>query len=165
MKKIFLLLLCSILIFSSSGCNRKTSDAKDRRILDAIGTLSDYWSNTYYEKENIDDKYLEIINTQIINIKDDIDEDISKSDMFKDIDYIVEFDLISNYFDTSPYYNNMCIDNCVIVYKDGSSKVGRNPLNIYRSTTFSNDFSPFIESVEKFHGDYDQIIISGNENE
>ncbi|MBR5507210.1 MAG: hypothetical protein IKV88_04115 [Clostridia bacterium] len=53
-------MLCSILIFSSSGCNRKTSDAKDRRILDAIGTLSDYWSNTYYEKENIDDNYLEI---------------------------------------------------------------------------------------------------------
>ena len=74
------------------------------------------------------------------------------------MDYIVEFELISNYHETAPYYFNVWQDNFVIVYKDGTTKVSNNLLNIYRTTTYSTDFSPIIESLEEFHDEYDQIL-------
>ena len=164
--KVLVLLLTSILILSLVGCtaniagnNNDTATSEDERVLDAINILKQQWEKDYNEF-NIEDKYLEIVNTTIINIKDHIDpeETYDYGYLFEDVDYIVEFELLSNFMETSPYYNNIGTFNCVIVYKDGTSEVSKNLLNQYKSTTYSADFSPIIESVECFHGEYDQVL-------
>ena len=164
--KVLVLLLTSILILSLVGCtantagnNNDTATSEDERVLDAINILKQQWEKDYNEF-NIEDKYLEIVNTTIINIKDHIDpeETYDYGYLFEDVDYIVEFELLSNFMETSPYYNNIGTFNCVIVYKDGTSEVSKNLLNHYKSTTYSADFSPIIESVECFHGEYDQVL-------
>ena len=164
--KPFILLLSLTVLLILSGCgSTKTETQKvkgnDKRVLDAIEIISAHWSEAYEESSlNIEDKYLEIINTRIINIKNNIDTDEThgKDSYFKGVDYIVEFDLISNYFDSAPYYSNVMQNNSVVVYKDGTAKVSNNLFNIYRSITYSNDFSPIIESIEDLHGEYDQVL-------
>ena len=159
---IMIISIFSLLLLA--GCNAsKMGTSKnigsDKRVLDAIEIVAEHWNNEYEERE-IEDKYLEIINTRIIKIKENIDSKqiFEKDDLFKGIDYIVEFELISNYYETAPYYFSVWQDNFVIVYKDGTTKVSNNLLNMYRGTTYSNDFSPIIESVEDFHSDYDQVL-------
>ena len=164
MKKYLTIFICLLIIASFVGCsNSQTEEQKkvgsDERVLDAIDVISEHWNNEYEERE-IKDKYLEITNTRIVNIKDDINSEAiyGKDDLFKGIDYIVEFELISNYHETAPYYFNVWQDNFVIVYKDGTTKVSNNILNMYKAATYSTDFSPIIESLEEFHDEYDQIL-------
>ena len=137
----------------------KKENGNDKRVLNAINVLEKHWEKEY-ERRDIEDKYLEIINTRIINIKGKInpEEIYGKGDLFEGIDYIVEFDLMSNYTDTTPYYFNVCTDNWVVVHKDGTKEVSKNLLNMYRATTYSSDFTPIIESIEELRGEYDQIL-------
>lgn len=159
-KSLLFYLLCIAIAFSATGCS-----TKDKRVLDAIEVLTERWED-YYDEYKWDgnkagDRYLEIVNTRIVNIKDVIESDkFAKRDkMFEDIDYIVEFELVSNHFDTTPYYFNAFLLNSVVVYKDGKTEVSDyNLFNAYRSATFSNDFSHIIESIEELHGEYDQVI-------
>jgi len=157
-KSFFLLTLVACLMLT--GCNgRENANKSDKRVLNAINVLEEHWDKVY-EQNDIENKYLEIINTRIINIKSNInsEEVYGKEDIFNNIDYIVEFELISNYYNTEPYFCNAYVNNWVVVYKDGTSEVSRNLFNIYRATTYSTDFSPIIESIEDFHGDYDQAL-------
>ena len=144
-----------------NGCAGKgIANKSDKRVLNAINVLQEHWESVYEEYDTIKDKHLEIINTRIINIKSKINsEEVSgEEDLFNQIDYVVEFELLSNYYDTSPFFFNAYVDNWVVVYKDGTSKVSRNLLNIYRATTYSSDFSPIIESIEEFNSRYDQVL-------
>ncbi len=163
MKK-HIILITLILIFLLVGCSSSETEksrniGSDKRVTDAIGIVAEHWNNEY-EKSEIEDKYLEITNTRIIEIKDNINSEkiFGKDDLFKEIDYIVEFELLSNLFDSAPYYFNVCRDNFVIVYEDGNTKVSNNLFNVYRAATYSADFTPIIDSIEDFHGEYDQIL-------
>ena len=163
-KKFFLVTMSLILILAITGCSRATNGNKanigsDKRVVEAIETITEFWENDYV-KNKIEDRYLKIINTRVINIKNNInsEEIFNKDDLFENVDYIVEFELLSNYFDTAPYYSNVGTNNCVIVYKDGTAMVQRNPLLLYRSATYSNDFSSIIESIEDFDEQYNHII-------
>jgi len=163
-KKIFLIILSLVLTLVFTSCsNIKQEDevniGSDERIINAIETIKECWEKDY-SKNEIEDRFLKIIDTKIININKDIDSEKihNKDDLFKEVDYIVEFELISNYFDTSPYYSNAMSNNCVVVYRDGSAKVQRNPLLLYRTTTYSNDFSPIIESIEEMDAQYNHVI-------
>ncbi len=158
-KSFILLTLATCLMLT--GCNgRGVINKSDKRVLNAINVLEEHWDKVYEQDDNIEDKYLEIINTRIINIKSNInsEEVRGKEDLFNSIDYVVEFELLSNYFNTAPYFLNAYVDNWVVVYKDGTSEVSRNLLNIYRSSTYSTDFSPIIESIEEFDSQYDQVL-------
>ena len=161
-KKFLLFTISLILILVIIGCSSTVNDSiddigSDKRVSDAIETISEFWGNHYDEYE-FEDKYLKIINTRIINIKNNISEDVHRGDMFEDIDYIVEFELLSNYYNTAPYYVNIGINNCVTVHKDGTVDIQKSPLDLYRSRTFSTDFSPIIESIEDFESQYNQVI-------
>lgn len=167
LKKFGVFIVSVALLILVSGCKDEEKSEKhtDKRVINAIDVLSDNWQERYAsswedEEKEVEDKYLEITNTTIINIKEEIDTEkypdaIKK---FCDIDYIVEFELRSNYFESAPYYYNVGMANCVIVYKDGTTEVGNNLLNVYRSMTYSSDFTPIIDSIEEFHGEYDRVI-------
>ena len=170
-KKLSALILSLVFVLSLTGCMASREDdekkKKDERVLNAIEELKDYWKN-YYDEKGIKDTYLEITNTQIINIKDELTVDEKYKEraesLFGEIDYIVEFGLLSNALDfhsenSSEFYFNYLINNCIVVYKDGKIEVAETHLlNAYRSMTYSTDFSGIIESIENVHGEYDQVI-------
>lgn len=86
--------------------------------------------------------YFEIKNTRVIEIGD------TDIELFKDIDYIVEFVLFTDYFGSAPYYSSIGISDTVVVYSDGTMEVpNMNLLTAYRSRYYSTDFSDIIKKV------------------
>ena len=154
-KKLLLLAISLILIIVITGCS---SSKSDKRVTEAIETVSEFWDN-YYDKNEFENKYLKIINTRIVNIKNNLSDEVLRGDLIEDIDYIVEFELLSSYpYGTTPYYINTGINNCVVVHKDGTVDVQKSPLYLYSARTFTTDFSLIIESIEDFGEQYNQII-------
>ena len=77
---------------------------------------------------------------------------------FSDVSYVIEFALYTNYLFTAPYYMPATYYNdTVIVHKDGSMEVSGNPFQLYRSRTFDNDFSPFLDEIWDYQGEYNCI--------
>lgn len=166
--KCFGLALLFVLVGIVGACNGNkegetvANHKEDKRVTEAIEVLSNGWKEVYANAEFVtSDHYLEIINTRIINIKENIDpkQVHEKNDLFDDLDYIVEFELMSNYWGSSPYYPNVCLYGNVVKKKDGTAEVIQySLLNSYRASVYDTDFSPIIESIENFHGEYDGVI-------
>ncbi|MDO5144335.1 MAG: hypothetical protein Q4E72_06985 [bacterium] len=123
----------------------------------AVDVLTNHWKNEIYADPTLDGTsgYFEILAAQATYIKRDFavqDEYASASDaLFENVYCVVDFVILSDYFDTAPYYWDAGIDNCVVVYRDGSMEVSRQSLfNQYRARTYSNDFSAIIDRVERF---------------
>lgn len=155
LKKISIYFIFAALFFSLVACSNE-SDTKDigsdERVLEAIEILSEHWDEVY-TKNDIEDKHLEIINTRIVNIKE------NNIDGFENVDYIVEFSLFSNFYNTTPYYSDIGMDDSVIVYKNGKTEVSRiNPFIRYKNTKYTSDFSDIIDSIEELHQEYNQVI-------
>ena len=158
-KKLLLLTISLILIIVITGCSGSKADkSSDERVTEAIETVSEFWDD-YYEKNEFENKYLKIINTRIVNIKNNFSDEVIRDDLIEDIDYIVEFELLSSYpYGATPYYINTGTNNCVVVNKDGTVNVQKSPLFLYSARTFTTDFSQIIESIEDFDSQYDQTI-------
>lgn len=168
-KRFFLVLLCMALMFLSSGCQNNTVNpylqtGNDLRVMSAIDSLKESWKEIYKKYEfnsdsKVEDKHLQIIHTNVINMKEDIElDDQSWEERFESIDYIVEFELLTNYFNSSPYYYNVHTNDCVVVYRDGRTEVTNSMLKKYSATTYLHDYSPMIESIEDLGSEYNQVI-------
>ncbi len=165
-RKILFVILSVILLLSVVGCKNNTiKQGTDQRVLVAIESLANKWKESYTELEeiqeaSIEDRYVQILHTRIVNIKDELDSNNQNEhqDIFEDIDYIVEFELLTNYLGTAPYYMNLKHCDSVIVYRDGKIEVTNNRFKHYSAITFSNDFSAIIESIEDFGSEYNQIL-------
>ena len=144
MKRILTVFLALTIVICLTACGGKT----DRVASKAVKELEDWWEEIYDESPDLSDRYFEIKNTRVITIKDNSKEE------FKDIEYVVEFVLFTNYFGTAPYYSDAGLYNNVIVYKDGSMKVTNNYLKRYREVTFNSDFSDIIESIDDLEDKY-----------
>ena len=94
------------------------------------------------------DRYFEIKNTRVLTIKE------NDSEQFSNIAYIIEFEIYTDIMGTAPYYYDWNYNDTVVVYQDGTMEVKTNPLIVYRSTTYSNDFSPFIEKIDDYQQQY-----------
>ena len=148
----FVLILITVFTICSCGNSKTAKTDSDKKVTSAINTLTEYWSSEYANK-HIGDKYLEIINTRIVNIKDTTVED------FQDIDYVVEFSLLSNFIDAQPNYYVDSFPASVIVRKDGTEvAMLKSPFNQYTAMKYTFDYSDIIESIENFHGQYDQVL-------
>ena len=147
MKKALLIILSFILAFCLTACdNNIPSDNNIPKELvdDAIEELKSEWKDIYNANQNhIEcDGYFEIKNTRIIEI------DKTDIEMFKDIEYIIEFVLYTDYFGSAPYYSSIGLSDSVIVYGNGAMEVsGRNLLEVYRAHTFDSDFSDIVKEV------------------
>ncbi len=145
MKK-FCMFLVLVLILSLTACS---SGGKNATVEDAITELKDFWkeqySDSYFEKS---DGYFEIKNTRVLTIKEN---DIEK---FKDVKYIVEFEIYTDHFATAPYYTRANIDNNVVIYEDGTMQVETNMIEMYRNNYFSTDYSDFLDSVKDYGVEY-----------
>ena len=150
MKRILCCLLTILMLFSLSSCKKEKKDIDGNIISNqdlnyvnkAIDIINQEWE-TVYSKINQSvqtDNMIEIINTRIIHIKD------NNNDYFKDVDAVVEFDLLTDYYGSAPYYMNVNQNDTVVFYKDGSSKL----LDIFRTyklKEFESDFSDIIENI------------------
>ncbi len=101
-----------------------------------------------------DELYLEIKNTRLITIKDNIDEDKDIYGIFKDVECVVEFMVINNSYDAAPYYFHF--NDSYAIYKDGSVKA-HNAFNLYRNRTYSTNFSGIIDEIYDFGGAFDMV--------
>lgn len=140
---------------------------EENLVAESVEIIKQYWrDNTYADEwyQEIEDSrgYLEIMNTRIAYIREEMDveegiKDTAES-IFGDLHCVVEFELMSDCYGTDPYYFNAGIDNCVTVYRDGRIEtVRKSPFDMYRSRTYSNDFSGIIESVHNLGSAYDAV--------
>ncbi len=165
-RKILFVILGVILLFSMVGCRNNTiNQGTDQRVAAAIESLANKWKECYAELEEIQeapikDQHVQILHTRIVNIKEELDTADGEEhlDIFEDIDYIVEFELLTNYLGAAPYYMNVKWNDSVIVYRDGTVAVTNNRFKHYSAITFSNDFSVIIESIEDFGSEYNQVL-------
>ena len=154
-KKILVLLLIVGCVLLSS-CDKM--EEYDAVICRAMDVLVDSWSEIYEKTPDITDRYLEIKNTRVIKIKENPNEKFAEIFGDKEIDYIVEFILYSNYFDSAPYYSNIGREDCVVFFSDGEIDMIQNPLNRYRNTTYNSDFSDIIESIADLGPAYNHVF-------
>lgn len=178
---IVLLMLCSCISYAESSIDLSALSPEELQKListaesqlqlndetmlhSAIEALIKHWKNEIYADPFLDESngYFEILSVQASYIKKEFatqDEFASSSDaMFEDVYCVVDFVILSDYFGSDPYYWDAGVDNCVVIYRDGTAEVLRQSLfNIYRARTYSNDFSEIIERVERFDLDDDSI--------
>lgn len=97
---------------------------KDERVDKAITALKEYWTGYYAEMSESEndrtngDWYLEIKNTRLVELGE------VEKDTLKDVEYVVEFMIYTNYYGFAPYYPSLDIRNCVLIYKDGNIEAG-----------------------------------------
>lgn len=141
--------------------------SEDKLVTQAIDNLKDYWREGSYAtgmyESNDKRGYLEILNTCVTYIKRDFSTQTEYAtepeSMFSNVYCVIDFVLLSDYFGSAPYYSDICMNNCVVVYLDGTMEVSRKPLfDLYRSRSFVSDFSPMIESVHNLGSAYDAVF-------
>lgn len=151
---VLLLFLCCATVQAETGdpgfLGAETTAGKTYQSIvePALEALKAHWKADYLRgKETAGHSgYLEIKNTRIIWIRDDIaaSGDQRAAEVFGDIDCFIEFMLLSDYYGSEPHYSNAGLYDCVIVQRDGTMTVSHDPLNHYRSRSYNPDFSGII---------------------
>ena len=157
MKKLITLFLSIILMINFVSCSSFVSNeeikepinAYDSVIKEAIDVVKDEWKNQYEEHNG--DAYFEIKNTRVIEIKDN---DIS---VVKDVKYIVEFILFTDYYGNAPYYSEAVVSNVAVIYKNGNAEITGDLFRRYSSATYSYDYSNIIKNIVDCGGKYNLI--------
>lgn len=151
MKKSLFIILSFILVFALSACGNNN---QNELVADAIAELKYEWEDIYNsDRLSTDcDGYFEIKNTRIIEIKK------TDTELFEDVEYIIEFVLYTDYFGSAPYYSSAGVSDSVVVYKDGTMEVAKsNFFNLYRMKTYSSDYSDIIEEVTDLENKYNCV--------
>ncbi len=157
MKKFLLCLLVAALLIPAGLCEAELDAAA------AVEVLKDYWRNEVYSFAEELPGYLEIKNTRVVVIADEIGiEDAFEQEQaekcFGGVDYIVEFMLYADMLGAAPYYQNADSWNCVAVREDGSMEVLiENPFDAYRARTYSLDVSGIVADVIDLNQEYNAV--------
>ena len=145
---VWVALLIISIVFSLTSCGIKNNEVnekqftKDEQYVEAaIKEVQKAWAKEYQNSYHADsDKTVNIINTRIIKIKD------NEHEYFHDVEAIVEFDIFSDYYGSSPYYINCQKNDSVVFHKNGTSEVF-DPLNPYRYTLEIDDYSDVVGEI------------------
>ena len=155
MKKCIAILVLAAVVLSVAACGSQNALPSDPNlqhneiVKTATEQLKSTWKEYYADPKNdYTDGYFEIKNVRVITIKNN---DI---ELLKDLAYIIEYELYTDYMGSAPYYENCGVNNNVVVYKNGTMKVASNFIRVYRGKTFQTDYSGFIESIDDYHGQY-----------
>lgn len=154
MKKILAFILIFVFVISLTACSseEKVNNQHNELITKALAEVEKTVKEEYNQSYSKGDGYFEIKNTRIIEIKE------NDTEIFKDIDYVIEFLSFNDYFGSAPYYNYTGIDDCAVVYKSGKIEVfSGNPFHRYGATTYSYDFSDIINSVTDYGTKYNCV--------
>lgn len=153
-KRGLICLLTIIIAFSFIGCSdNNKGEGTDTRVLEAIEMVGNKWTENYNAFHKGEDKHLEIVNTRVINIKDEVNTTV---EYLKDLDYVVEFVILTNEQDMAPHYVASDMNNSVYVYKNGDKKVYG---SLFESSFMTGEeFSAIIDSVEDSGSQYNRVI-------
>ena len=155
MKKLLCFFISIILVISLVSCGSSGAgindpiSSYDGIVKDAIGALKTEWKDIYSKYDT--DGYFEIKNTRVIEIKDN---DISA---FKDVKYIIEFILFTDYYGSAPYYSEAVVSNVAVIYKNGNAEITGDLFRRYSSATYSYDYSDIIKNIVDCGGKYNLI--------
>ena len=133
-------------------------NAYDEAVIKAIDLIRDAWQAEADEYPQMMEKpYADIKNTRIIEIADkpvNADMENKPVDELKDVDYIIEFMMLTNYFGDSLPVNAGILDT-VAVYRSGKMEVQKsNLLNALRAKYFMTDYSGVIDEIIDFGDTY-----------
>lgn len=152
MKKFLIFLLCTLCLLTACG---STSTGHDETIEHIIPVLVDAWKEEKTSRPVLEHlNEIEIKNTRIIYIENNTD-----IERFKDIDFIVEFVIFCDYYETNGKYpiNPGTLD-CVVVYKDGTMIASpRSPVQTYILQHYDTSL-PIIAEVNDLGTIYNQKI-------
>ena len=150
MRKILALLLILTMIVGTCGCAEvsKGKTLKSELIaMQALELLIEHWrSESLSDFDGADKMRIEVVNTKVYHIKDDLDEKAKK--YFGDVECVVEFAMYINYFRTDKYEILMTIGNSVTVYEDGSMKVNDLFITVKGATLNPDMIDNAIDRVE-----------------
>lgn len=129
----------------------------DEVVSDCTRELENYWEKIYDMTDGLDkaDRIIEIKNVRVIKINSD------KDPQFKNIKYIVEYDLYSNTFETAPYTIRQDSGCAAVMYMDGSVEIwADNPLNFFleSETPDSNHIKELVNEVVDLGDRYNKTI-------
>lgn len=131
---------------------------EDKMVEEALQLVTDAWEEEYEEREEyLDfDKKIIIKNTRIVKIKN------NDSETFKDVDYVVEFSIFSDYFASAPYYMSYYGPRFVMFYKNGKAEIysgtGTDPFGYEGSRTYDFSFKHIVDEVVDLDDRYNQTI-------
>jgi len=149
MKKILPVILCLLFVFALTSCGK---DEHKEMVEEAVEELRSEWEDIYDESKNKTDGYFEIKNTRVIELKN------TKVEAFKDIDYIIEFVLYTDYYGLSPYYLMAGVSDSVIVYEDGDMEVSKTHLLYqYFKMFYVSDYSEFVKDIIDYGDKYNCV--------
>ncbi len=154
MKKflIFLLVICFITL---SACNSSTNTGYDNTINLAVSELESFWKD-YYDGVDAEQSSFDfsIKNTRLIKLTND-----HGIEYLKDIDIIIEFVILTDYYHTNnKYLVNPGHNDTVIIYKDGRMEIStKSPIQIYMLQYYDITF-PMVESVIDFGETFNKSI-------
>ena len=137
-KKTLSLCLILSLVFSLTACGDKDekkpklTEKEKNYVTTAVNKVTNAWKNTFSVSAGRP-QFAEVVNTRLIKIKKNDIED------FKDVETVVEFDLLTGPYGDASYFSTANRDNVVVFYKDGSSKLF-NILRAYMAKTYDNKF-------------------------
>lgn len=124
MKKLLAAVLVLMIgVMTLTACS--DSAAKDERIDKSVAALKDYWTGYYEEMSESEndrangDWYLEIKNTRLIELGE------VEKEPLKDVKYVVEFMIYTNFYGVAPYYSSIDVRNTVLIYKDGTVEASK----------------------------------------
>ena len=148
--------LAALLLLTLTACGSTPAAAKNFEIDTAIQELTAHWE-IFYSTPDVDYDYLEIRNTRVVTIKDTAAQ-VTNSDLFENVDYVVEFLSFVDYYGAAPYYQNT--DDTVVFYEDGSCQLlGDSIFKLYSSATFAFDYSDIIDQVHDFGSAFNGVLI------
>lgn len=141
-RSVLVIMVLSLLL---TGCTGKY----ENEVNAALDALEAEWGALYDEYESVWNEdvedFIKIENTKVWIIKNTL------VDEFKNIDYLIEFDM-KNEIDARGY-------NIVAIYNNERVEVmGANPFDLYTLRTESENFSDFVDGEEDLKGKYNGKI-------
>ena len=152
-----LLTSCSFLDISNDSNSNLNSDENEYIEL-AIDKITEAWSGEEYYATTI-----KIINTNIQYIKSDVSKiyDARFIELYNrylaDVDFVVEFEILSNAYYNSMYYRNLNLLDSVVFYKDGRIEV-KDLLYTVEVMYYSFNRDVFLEDVVDYGSSYNRTI-------
>ncbi len=113
------------------------------------------WKKLLKRSKTKNDGYIEIVSTRVIKLAK------NKNDYFKNVDYVVEFILRSDYYGSAPYYFNVNMYDNVVFYKDGTCKVTSGFFRTYLAEpkTKVADFDKVIEEIAELGDAFNEAVL------
>ncbi|MBQ6174029.1 MAG: hypothetical protein IJK28_05345 [Clostridia bacterium] len=159
MRRLLPLLLILVLVLACIPAGAETVfpwGTPEEAAAAARDQLLEAWKDVYATLAVESDGYLEIRSTRVFTIAEHPEAfhsdgtPIERASMFDGMGYVVEFTLLTDFYNSAPYYINAGYLDHVILYRGlfgKSEAVATSPFRKYSGVTYSWDFSGIITEI------------------